>query len=237
MVDAKELIRNLCRCIIYMVILSIFFIGFYALSYWITPFGSILLFILLAYGSLRIFVFFAIFPGCFPLWSRSVLRKYSSTTTLTLRHQAQEFCSILQNLKSDSKPSLSSDLIPTIQSLNCSLENLQTLKISDTLTPIQQELLTLLQKILSSLSQIRLIHSEKIFTLKEWFFSKPCTPKKCQFDKDSLIIDPAFSELDRVLREKPQVFASLGYMRADLINTFNCKRTELEMSDKVKIDW
>ena len=237
MVDFKELIRSVCSFILYLTIITILFIVFYALSYWITSFGSLLLFILLAYASLRILVFFALFPGCFPLWSRSVLRKYSTTTTLTLRHQAHEFCSILQNLKSDSNPRLSSELVSTINSLNSSSENLQTLKISNTLTPGQQELLTILQKTLSSLSQIRLIHSQQTCTLKEWFISKPCVPKKCEFDKDSLIIDPSFAELDRVLREKTQVFASLDYMRADLLNTFKCKRTELEMNDKVKIDW
>lgn len=237
MADAKEWVLYICRAFIYIAFIGLVLLGFYILSYWVTTLGSLIIFFIVSYAGLQIFVYFTLFPPCFPLYTQPITKKYSKISTFALKHQANEFCSIIDNIKTDSKSYLCFNLASSIDSFYSFLQTLQTLKYSNTLTPCQRELTTILQQITDSFSQILLNYSEQTYTLKEWYNKMPCTLEKCEFNKDTLVLSPAFIELDRLLEKNNEIFSSLDCQRADLMNKYNCKRMALEMYDKVKLDW
>lgn len=227
----------ICRVFLYFIVIILTLLSLYILSYYITTLGALIIFLILSYLGFQIFAYFTLFPPCFPMYTKPIIKNYSKISTFALKHQANEFCSIIDNIKTGSNSYLCFNLISSLDSFFSSLQILQSLKYPNTLTPCQQELLTILQQITDSLSQIQLLYSDQAYTLKDWYDKRPCGLEKCEFIKETLTLSPAFVELDKLLERNSEIFSSLNCLRADLVNKYDCQRTAVEMFDKVKLDW
>jgi hypothetical protein len=234
MVNFKSLAQKFLKLFLLKLLLSLVFLVFYSLSHILTSIGSFLLFLALFFISLRLSLQLLLFPGSFTCWTKSHIQSYSKISVFTLRHQANEFCSIIENMKTNVKSHLCFNLLTSLDTLISTFKTIQRL---DFRSSSQTKLQTILESLIKDLEKITLIYSNKTFNLIEWYEKMPCSIEKCKFNKETLSISENFLLLDKLLKENSEIFASLDYMRADLMTNFNASSFQVETSDKVSIDW
>ena len=175
-----------------------------------------------------------IFPGSFSFWSKPAIKNYSKIVTFTLRHQANEFCSNIENFKSKNKSHLCFDLLTALDTLFNIFYVLQT---TVGISKKQNEIKEILDGILKDLHRIELEYLGTRISLRDWYENRPCGFEKCKFVEETLVVSKGFVRLDKVLKQDCEVFASLNYMRADLIYSYNSSNFTITTPDKTTLDW
>ena len=234
MVSLQSFFTTFLTLLLINVLVSLIFLIFYYLSYLLSSLGSALLFLVVFYLSSRALIQMLIFPGSFSFWSKPVIKNYSKIVNFSLRHQANEFCSNIENLKSKNKSHLCFDLLTALDTLFNIFYILQT---TVAISKKQNQVKEILEIILKDLHLIQLDCQGGRISLRDWYEKRPCGIEKCKFVEETLVVSQGFVQLDKVLKQDSEIFASLNYMRADLIYSYNSSNFNITTPDKTTLDW
>ena len=239
-------------------IIGIIFSLFYLLSYLITSYGSIFLFLCFLVFLFHLGTRVATFPGAYSIWLRIIERSNMKSISMQACKRLEILMMILLLIKDSNFIEIYDRLaFSTLQSIPKYLDriqrNLSNLKPTG-LIPEQDLIESNIARLLKSLQDIKMPNEN--LTLYN-FLSKPRLIRKPEFSNLNSVNDAlevsdilynilknfikepdSFKDLAKSLNFKAQVpLGSIDYMRFDVIDKFKAEQVWVTALDGTKIDW
>jgi hypothetical protein len=233
---------------------------FYVLSYLVTPFGSLFLFLAFLVFLMHLGTRIATFPGAYFIWLRIIERNNLKTISSQTCKRLEILTLILLLIKDSNFKEIYERLtLQTLSSLpKCFeriLRNLRSLK-SLKLSQDQDFIFEHLSRLVQCLKEIKFFANHANFDLYS-FLMKPSFLREIKFLntdalnealqlsevlynvlRDNFKETASFKDLVNMCNFKAQVpLGSIDYMRAEVLDKFQAEQTWVTSLDGTKIDW